>query len=372
MTIQSRVRQNILMGRIDRYILGLFWTFFASSLLIFITLFLATDVMSALVRFSDVSSTSLIKYYSYYLPEIIHRMIPIACVVGTVMSISTMNKGSELIALFASGLSLFRIARWIFISVLVVCALDYILSDRLLPVFAKQKNYVYYNEVVKNPSRFQTIKTDRIWYRSKNTIFNIKTLSGTGQIAQGLTLYFFDENWKLIQLISAKSVELNGSQWILHNGTLSVFQEGSSFPLMDVFDEKTISMSEDAQDLRNTGQTSDLLTQHELSQFITKNKDAGLDTVRYEVEYYSKFSFAIAGLVMSLLALPFLVGHSRSGGGMVKNIGITLGLVLGYWVLYSSGQTIGQHGQMPPIIAAWGANIMMLLFGAFFLLRRRA
>lgn len=359
------------MGRIDRYILGLYWTFFISSLLVFITLFLATDAMSSLVRFTNAEGSALIKYYLYYIPEIINRMLPIACVVGIVMTISTMNKGSELTALFAAGMSLFRVARFIFLSVIFISILGYLLSDHILPLFAREKSYIYYNEITKNPSKFQTIKTDRIWYRSKNTIFNIKALSGTGQIAQGLTLYFFDENWKLIQLITAKTVELNVSQWILHDGTLSVFQDGSSFPLLDEFKEKTISMTEDAQDLRNTGQTSDMLTQQELSKFISKNKDAGLDTIRYEVEYYSKFSYAFAGLVMSLLALPFLVGHSRSGGGVVKNIGVVLALVVSYWVLYSSSQTLGQHGKIPPLISAWGANIIMLLFSSYFLLRVR-
>ena len=128
------------MNKADRYILSLFWTFFAAGLLVFITLFLATDMMSALVKFNGVSTSSFIQYYLFYFPEIAHKMIPVATVVGTVMTISSLNKGSELIALFASGLSLFRIARFIFISILLIAILDYGLSDRLLPVFAKQKS----------------------------------------------------------------------------------------------------------------------------------------------------------------------------------------------------------------------------------------
>ena len=127
-------------------------------------------------------------------------------------------------------------------------------------------------------------------------------------------------------------------------------------------------MSQDAGDLRSTGQTSDILTQSELSRFINKNKEAGLDTIRYEVDFHSKFSFALAGLVMSLLALPFCVSQGR-GGGMGKNIGISLGLVLAYWILYSTSQTLGQHGQITPILAAWAPDAIMVTLGAFLLLR---
>ncbi len=222
----------------------------------------------------------------------------------------------------------------------------------------------------KNPSKFQTIKTNRIWYRSKNSIYNIKTLNTEGNKAQGLTLYFFNDKWDLMQMLTANSVAMNGSQWLLQNGTVTVFSEDSSFPMSDKFLEKTIVMSEEAQDLRSTGQTSDLLTQKELSRFINKNKEAGLDTIKYEVDFHSKFSFALAGLVMSLLALPFCVSKTR-GGGLMLNIGICLGLVLVYWIFYSSAQTMGQHGQLNPIIAAWMPNIIMASLGATFLLRLR-
>ncbi|MBC7742910.1 MAG: LPS export ABC transporter permease LptG [Bdellovibrionaceae bacterium] len=359
-----------MISRIDKYLLGLFWVSFAAGLLIFLSLFVATDAMTSFVRYKDVAASVFFRYYIFYTPEILYKMLPIACVVGTVMTISSLNKGSELVALFASGLSLFRISRSLFVSILFLCAFSYILSDQLLPIFSKQKNFIYYNEIEKTPSKFQTIKTNRIWYRSKNSIFNIKTLNAEGNRAQGLTLYFFNDAWELIQMLTADSVTMNGSQWALRNGTVTVFSKDSSFPLNDKFFEKTIVMSEEAQDLRSTGQTSDLLTQSELSRFISKNKDAGLDTIKYEVDFHSKFSFALAGLVMSLLALPFCVGHSR-GGGMMKNIGICLGLVLVYWIFYSSAQTLGQHNQLAPLLAAWLPNVVMTALGTVLLLRAK-
>ncbi len=357
-----------MLARIDRYLLGLFWSAFFAGLLVFLTLFIATDAMTTLVKYKDVGGMIILKYYAFYSPEVIYKMLPIACVVGTVMTISSLNKGSELVALFASGMSLFRISRVIFISIFVVGVFSYYLSDQLMPAFNKQKNFTYYNDMEKTPSRFQTIKTNKIWYRSKNSIFNIKTLNAEGNKAQGLSLYFFNDKWDLVQMLTADSVLLNGRQWDLKNGTVTVFDQASSFPLKDKFIEKTIVMTEDAQDLRSTGQTSDLLTQGELSRFISKNKEAGLDTIRYEVDFYSKFSFALAGLVMSLLALPFCVGQGR-GGGMVKNLGISIGLVVMYWVFHSTSQTLGQHGEIAPILAAWLPNVSMMILGVFLLLR---
>lgn len=357
------------MTRIDRYISKLFWSFFASGLIVFVTVFIAVDALSTLVQYKDVPGESLLKYYIFYTPEIIHKLLPVACLIGTVLTLSTLNKASELIALFAAGLSLLRISMPILVGVFVISLFGFLISDQLLPSVLKEKNFIYYNIIEKKPGKFSVVKTDRIWYRTKNTIFNIKTLNPEAGTAQGVSIYFFNDNWDLLQLLSAQSVEFKGNQWKLLNGSVIIFSTDSSFPLTSQFQSKSIVMSEDVQDLQKTGQTSDLLNQKELSQFITKNKVAGLETTRYEVDYHSKFGFAFAGLIMSLLGIPLSISRQRSGGAMM-NVGLCIGLVFAYWVFYSSGLTLGNHGTIPPLAAAWVPNLMMGGVAVFFLKKR--
>jgi lipopolysaccharide export system permease protein len=107
---------------------------------------------------------------------------------------------------------------------------------------------------------------------------------------------------------------------------------------------------------------------NQLSKFIDRNKEAGLDTLRYEVDYHAKFGFAFAAVVMSFLAIPFSVTRARSGGAFAS-LGFCLLLAFGYWASYSSALTLGQHGAIPPILAAWGPNIIAIALATFFLLR---
>lgn len=346
------------MNRIDRYTSWLFWGYFLGGLFVFLTIFTAVDAMSTMVNYKNVAPSALLNYYTYSLPEIISKLLPVACLLGTILTLSNMSKANELVALFASGMSLLRISIPILIWVLLISVVGYWSSDRLLPQATKQKNYILYYDLKKEPARFSTIKTDKIWYRSKNSLFNIKTLNSKGDGAQGLTMYFFNEQWDLAQMITAQQVLIKGTQWSLENGAVTVFSKDSSFPLTTQFKNKNIVMTEDSKDLQSAGQTADMMTQKELDHFIKKNKDAGLDTVAYEVNYHSKISFALAGLVMCLLGIPFSVGRARSGGTML-NVGICLALVFAYYVFYSSGITLGQHGTVPPVMAAWTPNIVM-------------
>lgn len=374
------------MVRIDRYIAKHFIGFFLGGILVFLTVFLAIDVLSTYVSYPTVTADTLIKYYLFYIPDLFQKMIPVSCLLGTILCLSSLNKSNELIALFAAGYSLLRVSMPILVLVTLLSALSFVLSDRIIPSLNRQKNYIYYHDIKKNPSMFSIVKTNRIWYRSKNEIFNIKTLNVEGTKAQGLTLYTFDNNWNLQRMITADEVDLKiGAQaavsgdvaseedstavesreqyqWALKDGTVTVFFKDSNFPMTSSFKNKTIVMSEEAQDLQSSGQTSEMLTQKELSKFIEKNKEAGLDTIRYEVDYQAKIAFAFAGLVMTMLGIPFSVSRGRSGGVMLQ-IGICIGLVFLYWIFYNSSITLGNHGHLPPVMAAWIPNLVMIGLG---------
>lgn len=356
-------------NRIDRYIWGMFWLYFVGGLIIFMTLFLTIDVLGTLVTYKEASPASLIPYYAYSLPEIIYRMAPVACLMSTIFTLSTLNKNNELVALFASGMSLFRINASILVGVTIVSISIFYISDRVLPSFTKQKNFIFYNEIKRNPSLYSMVRNQKIWYRSKDSIFNIKTLNPDTKEAQGLTLYYFNERWDLVQMITAEKVKLAERNWNLFNGSVTLFTEESSFPLTSQYKTKTIVMSEDAKDLSSSANTADVLSLEELGAFIKRNKEAGLDTVSYEVDYYSKYSFALAALVMTVLGIPFSVTRARSGGAMM-NVGVCLAVVFLYWTFLSSALTLGKHGYLNPIIAAWFPNSVMALFAAV-LIRRK-
>ena len=346
----------------DRYILKTFLGFFIAGLVVFITIFLSVDALSLTMRFPDASGSSLVNYYSFYLAEVIYQMFPVACLIGVLFTLSTLNRSSELLAMFSCGLSLMRVCTPIFLSVGVLSAIFFTAADQLLPRFVQLKNYTYYHEIKKRPGQYSTIKTDRIWYRSKNTIFNIKTINRQKATAEGLTLYQFSEAWDLAQMITAAKVELLGRQWKLIKGSITLFTDATSFPLTQDFDEKIISIDEEIGDIQSSFNSVDVLSVQDLKRYIQKNKEAGLDTVSLEVVYHDKFASLVAAFVMVLLGIPFSVTSNRSGGVMLS-VGFCLISVVVYWTLKNSFLTLGHHGHLPPVIAAWGPNLLMTMVG---------
>ena len=352
---------------IDRYIAKIFLGFFAAGLIVFVTLYIAIDYMSNLSH-ENASGAAVIKYYTLLLPSQVYLLLPVACLMGTIFTLSQLSKSNELVALFSSGMSLARVSLPILILVVLISSAGFWMNDRLFPIINQQKNYVYYVEIQKKPGLYSTVKTNKIWYRSGNVLFNIKTLQADKGSAQGLTMYFFNGAWQLIQMITANDVKLEGSTWELGDGTVTLFSRDSNIPLTQDFTKKTISVSADTADISKSSQSTETLSVAELKRFIARNKDAGLETLPYEVEYHKKFAFAFAAFVMSFLGIPFSVTRQRAGG-TAFNVGATVVLAFTYWIAYSSGITLGLHGVLPPVMAVWLPNMAMVALSAVFLMR---
>ncbi len=322
------------------------------------------------MRFSHADFGILLRYYKNYLPMIFYQLMPVGAMMATLFTLSAMNRNNEIVALFSMGMSLARISLPILILIGLISLLTFWMGDHLVPIFAQKRNYIFYVELKKRPGLYSVVRKNKIWYRSENMIYNIQTLNADKGTAQGITLYYLDDAWNLIQLIKAKSVTMQNKSWSLENGSVTLFDEESSFPLTKTFAKKNLVVNEDLADIRSSPPSSDSLSYKELKKFIQRNKDAGLDTLRLEVDMHAKISFAFAGLILSLMGIPFTVQKSRAGGNMF-NIGVCILSAFVYWVVFSAFLSMGKNGLIPPLIAAWLPNLVVGSGATYLLLRLR-
>ncbi len=352
---------------VDRYISKEFLKYFGASLLVFVTLFTAVEMLSTIWQLKAESSV-LWAYYLYEIPTIIYRMTPVSCLMATLFTVSVLSRNNELVALFSSGLSLARITMPILILTAVISISSFFVADKLIPIFTKKRNYVYFVEIKKTPGMYYTVKTNKIWYRSKDLIYNIKSFNAEKNSVQGMTVYYFSPQWNLIQLTTAQEGFYENNGWHLKNGSVTLFDTATSFPLTQNFKEKTITLDEKPADLQSLENDSDIMTVGELRRYIKKNKEAALDTKRYEVAFHGKFGFAFVSFVMAFLGIPFSVQRERSGG-FALGVGICFAVVFSYWTLVSVFNSLGIKGTISAPFAAWAPNGIMLGVAVYLLLK---
>ena len=93
------------------------------------------------------------------------------------------------------------------------------------------------------------------------------------------------------------------------------------------------------------------------------------DINKHEVEKYKKFSEAFACMVMFLIGAP--LGSIIKRGGLGIPVILSIGFFIIYYVLSIIGGKWSKEGIIDPIYGIWGANMILLPMGLFFLRQAR-
>jgi lipopolysaccharide export system permease protein len=89
--------------------------------------------------------------------------------------------------------------------------------------------------------------------------------------------------------------------------------------------------------------------------------DARRQRYRFDVEIHKKFSLAAACMVFVLVGAPIALRFPRGGVGLV--IGVSFAIFGLYYVGLIGGETLANKALLPPWLAMWIANIVLLILG---------
>ncbi len=121
------------------------------------------------------------------------------------------------------------------------------------------------------------------------------------------------------------------------------------------------------QDLRVMDKDPEELNFQRLRHHIHELSRKGIDTTESRVDLHLKLALPFVPLVMVLVGTPLATRNPRRRP-IATTIGIGLVVGFSYWVLLALTISLGHGGALPPIVAAWTANGVFAVFGAFLFL----
>lgn len=357
------------MKTLDRYIASIFAKNTLLGIFALSTLFVFQSILGELFE-RRYPAEQVIFYNLLNLPQIMVQMAAPAVLLATVFTLSGLARTNELIASFSIGVGLKRIVSLLLMLTFMMCCIVLILEDRILPLTFKKRTTYYWHEMQKKQDFFLDIKQDKIWYRSKNLIYNLRLFDAATQIIHGMTVYTFDDDFNLVQVVDAEKASFSPNGWKLLNGNVTVFTPDDPFPLTKRFAEKELIIRESPKDFQEIEKEVDGLRLKELRRYIERTKAAGADTKNYEVKFHSKISLSFIPLVMCILGVPFSV-RGRRDGGIAKDLGLCLVVTFFYWLFYSVGLSLGSNGALPPWLAAWLPSTIFVGLAVTLIARRK-
>ena len=341
---------------IDRYLIRQFVQTVIFGLLAFIMIFVVVDMMENLDDFlnQSVAKIIILKYYMVFAPEIIRLLLPVALLFGGLFTVGKMSGLNEITAIKAGGISMYRSMLPLVLTSIVICMGDVYFSGYIVPMANKSKSQIerkYLNKGHANAESnifFQDTKTRTISIGYFNEEVNQASRVG---------LQEFDpaDITKLKMRIDAGSMRYDSTknQWNLINGTQRIFENTSDN--VSRFNFMTLSdLHFKPHDLIVKQQKPGEMNLSELKETIINQGRAGNDPRIWQIEYYSRYSFSLTGIIIVLFALPFSTNKRR--GGLAIQIGVNILITFIYLVLYKIVEAFGMNGGLNPILTAWLVN----------------
>jgi lipopolysaccharide export system permease protein len=105
----------------------------------------------------------------------------------------------------------------------------------------------------------------------------------------------------------------------------------------------------------------DLAYQSRVQEAQARRAEAIRERNRYDVEIQKKFSLAASCMIFVLVGAPIALRFPRGGVGLV--IGVSFAIFGLYYVGLIGGESLADKAYMPPWVAMWAANIILLIVG---------
>ncbi|MDA3897443.1 MAG: LPS export ABC transporter permease LptG [Desulfobacteraceae bacterium] len=342
---------------IHKYISQLFFKYFGIVLGVVIVIYLSIDFFQRIDNFleDEIAPTFIVSYFLYKIPLIVSQITPIAVLLGVLAVFGLMAKNNEIIALKSGGVSLHYLLIPIVIIGISLTVLLFVFSEVVVPISVSKANRI---EDMKSKPRMTTSREKNIWIRGNQSITHIKYYNPADQMISGISIAYFSDDFSLTRRLNARSGKYIDGNWIFYD---CLIQENLDADQLDheVFfhDEKICQIDLQPTDLVRVAKESEDMPFLDLYRYIRKVENEGYDASKYRVDFYAKTAFPFICFILSMFGAGLALRNSTKDG-MVLSFAYGLLTVLIYWSFYSFCLSLGYGNILPPMLAAWIANLI--------------
>jgi LPS export ABC transporter permease LptF/LPS export ABC transporter permease LptG len=355
---------------IDLYLLRRFFYYFGFLMAVFVFLFETFTLFELLDEIARhrVPFLTVVSYFRYLTPYLLYNLAPLGALVAVLVTLGIMSKGNEIVALKASGISLYRLAVPLLFAGLTLAATMLVLDDTYLP-YANQRQDALRNQIKGRPP--QTYTHPQRWIFGENSkIYNYDLFDPAQSLFGGLSVVELDPTtFQVRRRIFATRARWSESQnlWVLESGWVRDFSDGTIVRYEQFSATALPELKEPPSYFNREIRQAFQLSWRELRRYINDLHRAGFDVSNLTVQWHVKIAFPLIAPISMLLAIPFafLVGTRGAIGGVA--LGLTLGIA--YWTLARLLDAMGGVGQLPPFLAGWSPDLIFFFLGLYFYLK---
>ncbi|MGA2419868.1 MAG: LPS export ABC transporter permease LptF [Candidatus Acidiferrum sp.] len=354
----------------DIYLLRRFFFYFVLLTATFVFLFEAFTFFELLddIARHRIPFLVVVDYFRYLTPYLLYNLGPLAALVSVLVTLGVMSKNNEIVAIKASGVSLYRLAVPLLLAGILLATAMVALDDLYLP-YANQRQDALRNQIKGRPP--QTYKRPERWiFGESSKIYNYDVFEPSQNVFGGLTVLELDPaTFQVRRRVFASRAQWSATQktWILEGGWIRDFSDGTITSYEPFRVRDLAELTEPPTYFNREFLQAFQMSWRDLRTYINGLQQAGYDVSALTVQWHRKLAFPLIAPISMLLAIPFafFVGTRGAVGGVA--IGVGIGII--YWSLAELLQAMGGIGQLPPLLAGWSPDIIFFFLGLYFFLK---
>ncbi len=371
-----RTRAHVSLGArgsthlLDRYVVREHLTYIAIGLAVATALVIVVDMLQTLDRFIRTKPplVYILEHFLYRVPAALHEGMPVVMLVATIFLFLGLTRNHELTAMKAAGVSLYRVSLPVLAVGLAVTVGSGLFQELVLPTLNELGDEVDRVKIRGSLPRHLQVR-ERLWLRTADTRFyRVELLHPGTSDVYGLTILEIDRDFRLRTRLDARRAHWTPEGWELMDGAFREFGPGGEVQTMP-FTRTALELKEEIDDFTKIQKPTDAMGYVELSAYVARLEATGFEARKYLVELYAKLSFPLINLIMVLVAIPFSLQSPR--GGRLFGVALAIAILAGYLVVHYVALAFGRADLLPPLLAAWTANVIFLGLGTSLLLHAR-
>ena len=362
---------RILDGYVVREFLNTFILVLASFVMLMLV-FTFFELVGDILR-NHIPLTTVGDYLFNLSPSMLYTITPLAVLIAVLVTFGVLNRNSEIIAMKATGISLYRLVIPI-VSIAATLAVGLFLFDEFyLPQANRRQEALRSTIKGRPPQTFLHPEEKWIFGQPRagepGRIFYYQFFDPDANEFANLSIFEFDPaTFALSRRIFAARVywDTRRSTWRFVNGWERDI-EGNNTRYSEFTGTSFAEIHEDPGYFKKENLQSQEMNFGQLNSYIKDLRQSGFDTMRLRVALWHKLAYPLIAIVMAVLAIPFALSMGRRGS--LTGIAVAIAVALAYWVVDGLFGAMGNVNYLPAALAAWSPDILFGLAGGYLLLR---
>ena len=350
---------------IHRYVLREFTESFLFGLIVFSSILLLDQVFQLVDLFlsKGIALPIIARLFLLILPNILSLTIPMAVLLGILLSYGRLSEDNEITSFRSSGLPYRAFTGPVVWMILILSVFLVYFNQTISPATHNQFRMLYKDILNQHP----LIKFDdkAIVTVGEYKVY-VEHVDKESNVLHGINIYKFSSSehgapWRISASSAAVDVSPHAVLFHLSNGfwqqpnpekldTL-VHMQYKSYLFAIPIGGQVIPFSQSLREMTGT----QLLK--EIDSYRAKN----MPTHFLETEYWMRWALAFSPIVLALCGIP--LGIVLEKGGRAIGFGVSLGMLFVYYLLLVTGLNISEKGYVQPGFILFLPNIVMLIVG---------